>query len=433
MSTEIKNIEVHSQEVQEIMGYIPNKVTRWGLTLIFIALSGIIIGSFFFKSPETVTAQVVLTTQNPPVALVAKSTGKTERLFVSDSQVVDKQSIVALINNSTNFSHYLLMKERISPGQIILSWDVEVMKGQLPDSLTLGDLQAVYSTYLKNRNSFKHYLIQNLLPQKIRLLEKQIIKQQEYYQTQLRQKGIQEQELFLSVKSFARDSALFKKQAISQSEFEKAKQQLLIKNSAYAGFEASLKNTESAILQMQETSVELRIQFDKELAQFRLALDETRQNLDNLIHQWEEKYLVTSPVKGKITFTTVWSENQEVKAGDLIATIVPETEMAIIAKAIIPSAGIGKVQPGQKVNIKLAGFPFMEFGMIRGKIRSISLVPDAKGYVAEIELTEGMTSTYRENLKFIQQMDGTAEIITKDIRLIYRFSNPLKALIDKNF
>ena len=430
---EIKNIEAHSQEVQEIMGYIPNKVTRWGLTLIFIVLSGIIVGSFFFKSPETLTAPVVLTTQSPPVALVAKSTGKIERLFVGDGQVVDKQSIVALINNPTDFSHYLLMKEKLNPGQIVLSWDVEVMQGQLPDSLTLGDLQSVYSTYLKDRNSFKHYLIQNLLPQKIRLLEKQVTKQEEYYQTQLRQKNIQEQELFLSVKSFARDSALFKKQAISQSEYEKAKQQLLLKSSAYAGFEASLKNTESAILQMQEASVELQIQFDKELAQFRLALDETRQNLDNLIHQWEEKYLVSSPVKGKITFTTVWSENQEVKAGDLIATIVPETEMAIIAKAIIPSAGIGKVQPGQKVNIKLAGFPFMEFGMIRGKIRSISLVPDAKGYVAEIELTEGMTSTYRENLKFIQQMDGTAEIITKDIRLIYRFINPLKALIDKNF
>jgi hypothetical protein len=28
-------------------------------------------------------------------------------------------------------------------------------------------------------------------------------------------------------------------------------------------------------------------------------------------------------------------------------------------------------------------------------------------------------------------MDGTAEIVTKELRLIYRFVNPLRALFDK--
>jgi hypothetical protein len=41
-----------------------------------------------------------------------------------------------------------------------------------------------------------------------------------------------------------------------------------------------------------------------------------------------------------------------------------------------------------------------------------------------------MTSSYRENLKFIQQMDGTAEIITKEMRLITRLINPLRAFFD---
>ena len=50
--------------------------------------------------------------------------------------------------------------------------------------------------------------------------------------------------------------------------------------------------------------------------------------------------------------------------------------------------------------------------------------------VSEIELSEGMTSSYRENLKFIQQMDGTAEIITREMRLITRLINPLKAFFD---
>ena len=144
----------------------------------------------------------------------------------------------------------------------------------------------------------------------------------------------------------------------------------------------------------------------------------------------EEKYLVTSPIKGKLTFTTIWSINQEVTTGELIATVIPHLQTAIIAKAFIPPSGFGKVEIGQTVNIKLSGFPYMEFGLLKGNIRSISLVPGSKGYVAEIELSKGMTTTYRENLKFIQQMDGTAEIITKKMRLIVRLVNPLKALID---
>ncbi len=429
---EINRIEVHSEEIQELMGFIPNGIVRWGLTVIFLILFGIIIGSFFFKSPEIITAPMVLTTENPPVALLSKSTGKIDLLFVRDGQQVDAGTTVALINNPTNYRDYLMLKEGLLAVPDTSAWDRQVLVFEMPNQLTLGELQPSYSSFLKNRNNFRHYLKQNLIPQKIGLLEKQIAKQKEYYQTQQKQATIQTKDLILAEKACGRDSLLFERQAISESEYEKARQTLLVKKSACIGFEASLKNTESTILQMQESSVELQMQHEKELAQFRLELDESKQNLENLVHQWEEKYLVKSPVKGRITYTSVWSENQEVKVGELIGTVIPHGDLTIIAKAVIPTTGFGKVEVGQKVNIKLAGFPYMQFGMLKGRIRAISLVPEEKGYVAEIELTGGMTSSYRENLRFIQQMDGTAEIITKDLRMIYRFINPLRSLFDQN-
>jgi len=300
----------------------------------------------------------------------------------------------------------------------------------LSDQLTLGELQQSYGPFLKSRNNFKHYLTQNFLPQKIGLIDKQIVKQEEYYQTLLRQREIQRNDLNLSQKSFTRDSSLYLKRTTSEAEYDKSRQLFLSKKSAFIGFEATLRETESSILQMQSSRVELQMQHERELMEFRLALDESKQNLENAIHQWEERFLVASPVKGKLTFTSIWSVNQEVKTGELIATIIPIEESAIIAKAVIPPSGFGKVEVGQRVNLKLNGFPYMEFGMLKGTIQSISLVPEEKGYVAEITLSGGMTSSYRENLKFIQQMDGTAEIITKDMRLITRLINPLRAFFD---
>lgn len=424
------NLEARSEEVEEIMSFIPNRVIRWGLTVIFAVFVTLLIGSYCFKSPEIIRAPMILTTKNPPVSLISKSTGKIDRLFAVDGQIIVEKGNIALINNPTDFAHYLILKKELAGCFRIANWDDQVFAIDLSDQLTLGELQESYGPFLKSRNNFKHYLTQNFLPQKIALINKQIAKQEEYYQTLIRQREIQQNDLTLSGKSFTRDSFLYQKRTTSEAEYEKSRQLFLSKRSAFIGFDAVLRATESSILQMQSSRVELQMQHERELSEIRLSLDESKQNLENAIHQWEEKYLVASPIKGKLTFTSIWSINQEVKTGELIATIIPIEESAIIAKAVIPPSGFGKVEVGQRVNLKLNGFPYMEFGMLKGNIKSISLVPESKGYVAEIELSGGMTSSYSENLKFIQQMDGTAEIITKEMRLITRLVNPLRAFFD---
>lgn len=413
------------------MSFIPNRIIQYGLTIIFTIFAMLVIGSYYYKSPEIIRAPMVLTTKNPPVSLISKSTGKIDRLFAADGQNVSEKGNIALINNPTDFSHYLILKKELADCFLISEWDKQVVEVGLSEHLTLGELQTSFGPFLKSRNNFKQYLTQNFLPQKIELINKQIIKHEEYYRTLIRQMEIQRNDLVLSEKSFIRDSSLFLKRTTSEAEYDKSRQLFLSKKSAFIGFEATLRETESTILQMQSGRVELEMQHEKELSDLRLALDESKQNLENSIHQWEEKYLVASPIKGKLTFTSIWSINQEVKTGELIATVIPQEASAIIAKAVIPPSGFGKVEVGQRVNIKLSGFPYMEFGMLKGIIRSISLVPDSRGYIAEIELSEGMSSSYHSvNLKFIQQMDGTAEIITKDMRLITRLINPLRAFFD---
>ncbi len=72
----------------------------------------------------------------------------------------------------------------------------------------------------------------------------------------------------------------------------------------------------------------------------------------------------------------------------------------------------------------------MEYGILRAKVKSMALVPEEQYYVVAVELNTGMRSSYSEKLKFIQGMDGTADIMTKDRRLITRFISPLRAFFD---
>lgn len=81
-------------------------------------------------------------------------------------------------------------------------------------------------------------------------------------------------------------------------------------------------------------------------------------------------------------------------------------------------------------------FQYMKFGLLQGKIKSFSLTPtrtqNGSFYTAEIEMPDTLISNYGKHLKFSQEMTGTAEIITDDIRLLERFLNPLKSIWKKN-
>ena len=123
-------------------------------------------------------------------------------------------------------------------------------------------------------------------------------------------------------------------------------------------------------------------------------------------------------------------------AGEVLVTIVPYGDTKVIGKILLPQQGAGKVKVGQTVNVKLDNFPYLEYGMVKVCIRNISMVPvqvdeNTKAYMLEVEFPENLVTTYGKELDFSQEMTGTAEIITEDLRLLDKFINPIKAVIKK--
>ncbi|MGF1586466.1 MAG: HlyD family secretion protein, partial [Bacteroidales bacterium] len=423
---EFENIEVHSEEVQEIMGAIPGWIVRWGLSVVFLIFAAIILGSYLIKYPQVVSAPLVITTYNTPASLQARAGGKLAHIMVSNQQIVQTGDIIAVIENPARYKDVLVLEDYLEGMGSSENIEIALPSVDYPGSLSLGELQGFYSGFLRNYRQFKHYLQSNQLPLKIDLLKQQILLQEDIYNTQLRQLQYQREDLVLSMVGFERDSMLnlMGAYAISQAEYERSQQAYIQKQAAFAGHESSLRSTEAGVIRLRESLVDLNISHEIELHQHRLSIEESLQQLSTAIEKWKDQYVIISPIEGRITNTIFWSENQVISPGDRFATVVPLDETSIIAKATIPPAELGKVESGQKVNIKLSGFPFMEFGMLKGMVTAVSLVPEQQGYIADIEL-EGMTTSYKEQLRFIQEMDGIAEIITKDTRAIYRVLQPL--------
>lgn len=104
----------------------------------------------------------------------------------------------------------------------------------------------------------------------------------------------------------------------------------------------------------------------------------------------------------------------------------------IVGKMALQSERLGKVEVGQEVHVKLKSYPYIEFGILKGEIINIYADTTATGYAADIYFSNGLVSSYNKKLKLFQQMDGTADIVTRDMRLIERFFAPVRNVIQNN-
>jgi HlyD family secretion protein len=112
--------------------------------------------------------------------------------------------------------------------------------------------------------------------------------------------------------------------------------------------------------------------------------------------------------------------------------VVPVNQGEYVGRINLRMQRSGKVKEGQQVNIKLSSYPYLEYGMVKGVVKSKSLVPSGDAYIIEIALPHGLTTIYDKKLEFTQNMQGIAEIITEDQRLLQKIINPFRHMIAKN-
>jgi multidrug resistance efflux pump len=427
---EVNKIEIRSEEYQEVLGATPNWILRSGITIILLVIIILLIGSWFFKYPDVLNSRVVILTENPPVQLKAYASGKLTHIFYSENQDVQQDSVVAVIENTANLNDIFLISIMLDTLSDIRYFPENI-------DLKLGELQQSWSGLVRIISSYRNFIEIDYYEQKNESLASQINYHNKYYSGLLNQVKIMDKENSLALVQFERDKSLYNDNVIAKIDFEKSEQTYLQQKRSYESSKTSLISTQMQINQLKQQILENNIQKANELKTYEIQIEEALQGFKSQLAKWKQSYLIVSPIDGKVSFNKIWFENQSISAGDLVVTIIPKEEMRIIGKADIPSTGIGKVKSGQTVNIKLDNYPYMEFGMIKAKIKNISLVPitTEQGifYTAEIELNDSiLTTNYNKSIPFSQNMAGTAEIITEDVRLLERFLNPLRSIWKKS-
>ncbi|MCL2651643.1 MAG: HlyD family efflux transporter periplasmic adaptor subunit [Candidatus Azobacteroides sp.] len=427
-------VEVRSEEFQEVLGSVPSWILRWGITVLAIFVVILLIGSAIIKYPDVIPAQILLTGSIPPATIVAHASGKIKQLYISDNQEVKTGDYLAVVDNPASTKDIRFLKNQLdSLGYGFQSPSLRNLGGL---ELQLGSLQQLFTSFYTTLFEYAEYKRLLYYPQKITMTKERITQYEKQYQTLLNQQRITEEQLVIAQKQYSRDSVLNKKGILSDDEFETSKNTFLQSLASRESMRSNLNNMQIQIGQLKESLLDTEQEGIEKLNNLQTQLQSLVSQLKSEIEDWELSYVLRAPISGKITFSNYWIENQNVSSGEEVFTIVPDSSHAIIGKALLPIARSGKVKTGQKVNIRLDNFPDNEYGILRGTVQHISLAPalteKAAYYSVEIVLTNGLITTYKKELPYLPDMQGQADIITDDLSLLERLILPVKKILTES-
>lgn len=426
-----KAIELRSEEIDEIIGKPPVWIIRRGATVFSFIILCLVAGSWLFKYPDIITAPVTITCANPPTALIARTGGKIASFYVKNDQSVNDGDYLAIIENSSNEQSIMELRGFISVQDMGTGVQVQGSQIMRPSIHSLGELQQPYLNYLQAATNLHRYDSLSLHQRKIESLANQMALTNKYLEKLKGQRYFQALNLRLSQIQFSRDSVLFSQEVPSVADFDIYSAQLINQENNYRNADLSVTNAEIQLSQIEQQIIELRLNAEKERRQLTDEVYRTLQTLKNQFDAWELNYVIKSNIRGKVVIGKFWSVNQTVKAGEVIVVILPLSNEVPYGLVTLNMENSGKVKIGEKVNIKLAGFPFSEYGLLEGLISSISLVPDQDKYYMEVKLKQGLKTNFGLSLPFNHEMKGTAEIITEDIRLLERLVHPFRVVFSQ--
>ncbi len=428
MAEDKNKIEIRSGEVQEILGGIPSRIVRYGIYVFLAVFAIIIAASFVFKYPDIIRSNIVVTTENPPATLVARSTGKIEVLTVTDNQKVKSGEMIALIQNPANFSDIRKLNAMIDSVQPVFDNLAFSVKIAFDKHLQLGTIQEYYSQFLKKYDELLVFTEQNYYPRMNASLKRQLEMAQILYDRMMEQKNAVDNEYKIRVRNYERQKTLIERDVISSVDLEAAESEMLSKKSELDGLRSDLADAQISMSELEQKIIDNEKSYSDQTNKFRSELQEAFNILKSEVSNWELTYLMRSPIDGIVSFNKFWSVNQNVTQGDKVFTVVPENVGQLIGKVELPIRGSGKVKPGLDVKVKFDNYPYMEYGLVRGTVKNVSLVPEDNFYMVEVDFPQGLVTNYNDSLELQNQLMGQAEIITEDLKLIQRIFNPMKAL-----
>lgn len=420
-----KRPELVNTTVDEILNHPPSRLLRWGTTLFFSVLSLILLVSWHVKYPDLVSASLRVLSVDLPKSIAARSEGRLEKLWVKDGQQVQQGNMLAFLESTAAHRDVLTLETVID--QLIQQDNIELIyQIEIPVYFSLGELQKSYQAFQEAYIRSKAVLRSGTFISKKGAISGEITSLKNLRNSTFEQLAIQEQDVKMTLEEAESQQRLADKGYVSALEAKNAMSRYLSKKQAYQQARTSLENN---IISQNQKRQEL-LEMDKTIEEHNAHLIQTLYSLKSDIQAWKQRYIAMAPVAGTVHFTTLLQENQPVKAGEELMVILPDPE-GYFGEMWVGSYNFGKIREGQEVIVKFDGYPFQEFGTVRGEIQQISSMPRDSATLVKVSFPQGLLTNSGKELPFRYGMKATGDIVTEDLRLIERFFHDIRKTLKR--
>ena len=429
MADKEQEIEIRSDEVQEIMSHVPNWMIRWGITLIFsIIVLGLMV-SWLIRYPDVISGTVELTTVSPPVKLVSKNAGEIEHIYIQNNNKVNKGDIIISLKNTMNDSAKLELEELCVAIRSHLTHDKISAYNLKKTNHTFGIVHAEYSNLIKSINDYQALVNDGNTSFKIQNIQEQIKNNKRLEAATIKQKVTAKKQFTSATEKFEADQKLYKQGVTSKMKFYEDEKMYINAQKELENFEKSLIQHAITITDLKRQLNELEFSYNKDKKGLQQAIEYNVSFIENALKNWRLNYQISAQTNGTLSYIETLNENKFIEAGKTLFAIIPDNQ-EYLGYVKVPKTGYGKIKKGQMVRIKLDNFPHHEYGQINGTVEDISLISSEDQYLIKIHLSNGLISSYNKSIEFTPEMSGTAEIITENLRLTDRIFNSIRKIFD---
>lgn len=428
------NQEEHlkSEEVQAIIERMPTDWTRWIAICAGALIATVLLLGFVIKYPDTVDGRISVTAVTAPVRLVANANGRIILLQPNNS-FIEENTVISYIENGADYKHILwvdsLLASRLASENLV---------SRLPDSLLLGEASSAYNAFMLAYLQYERLAGSLIYTTMLQNLQGKIRSDRLVVENLNDELKLKTHILMDSREQLQKDSLLFAKKVISEYDYLKQRATHLALKEACLSLQSSVFMKLSEISQSELEMQRIRSEESENKEKAYSELITQKNALANAIRQWKEHYLQYSPAAGELEYLGFWRDNSFIRTGQELFSVIPDRNN-ILGEVLIPSYGAGKVEVGQTVNVKIDNYPYDEYGLLKGIVKSVSRITNkvetangtSDSYLAVISFPEGTVTNFGKLLPLDFETKGTAEIITRRKRLIERLFDNLKAKMEK--
>ena len=312
-NNEYQEIELRSDELQDIVGRIPSNIEKYGIIVISIVVFCFLGSMMFYRYENCISADINIISTRSPVKVVSHTDGLIKSLDVENNSNVRKGDILCIIENDAEEEDVFYVKDKI---EMLLSdacTFIDLQNLFDDKKLVLGDVQIPFYDFMQK----VIYYNESVSCDKGKILK-------------CLRPGLSETDMYEADVAL-RDSGHF-------------------------------KNLHEKI--------------------FKLKLLASMSYLLRCIKNWENTYLLRSPINGHVRCVEPIEDNHSVQPGEIVFTVEPLEKGKLIGYVSLHKEQALRVKSGQKVIIE--GFS----GSFSNNASS------ADGYVSRIQKDSEKTDVF---------------------------------------